>query len=222
MKSLLISIILISSATFLFAQDKTGNDFKKEAGDFYKAEDFANALTAFESALNLFKAEGKIDTTSTYNAGVCAYKTKNYQKALTYFDESLKLGYKLCTAYLFKANSLNKLEKFAEMEAIVNEGSAKCPDTKDKLNDILFGYYKKTGLTAYNNASKIQSGAAQLAKTNPDKSKAEVEKAKKEYTKALPTLEKAYSLDPGNADVKTALKATYEVLEMKDKAAKIK
>lgn len=222
MRSLFISIILIASFTSLFAQDKTGNDFKKDAGDFYKAEDFASALTAFESAIELFKAEGKTDTTSTYNAGVCAYKIKNYQKALDYFDESLKLGYKLCTSYLFKANSLNKLEKYAEMEATVNEGAAKCPDTKEKLNDILFGYYKKTGLTVYNNASKIQSGAAQLAKTNPEKSKTEIERAKKEYNKALPTLEKAYSLDPANSDVKTALKATYEVLEMKDKAAKIK
>ena len=49
-----------------------------------------------------------------------------------------------------------------------------------------------------------------------------VAKRKATFKNALPHLEKAYELDPNLKDIKPILKLTYEVLEMKDKAAKFK
>jgi tetratricopeptide (TPR) repeat protein len=48
-----------------------------------------------------------------------------------------------------------------------------------------------------------------------------IEKRKAIYQEALPYFEQSYKLDPTNNDTKTILKATYEVLGMKEKAAKL-
>ncbi len=48
-----------------------------------------------------------------------------------------------------------------------------------------------------------------------------VAKRKESFTKALPYFEKAYALEQSNVDYKTTLKATYEVIGMKDKADKL-
>ncbi len=49
-----------------------------------------------------------------------------------------------------------------------------------------------------------------------------VGKRKELFKKALPNFEKAYSLNPNDANTKSLLKMSYDILEMKDKAATIK
>lgn len=49
-----------------------------------------------------------------------------------------------------------------------------------------------------------------------------IEKRKELFKKALPNFEKAYSLNPNDANTKSLLKMSYDILEMKDKAATIK
>lgn len=49
-----------------------------------------------------------------------------------------------------------------------------------------------------------------------------LQKRNDEFKKALPSFEKAYSLNPTDANTKTLLKVTYETLGMKDKAAVVK
>ncbi|MFC4740188.1 tetratricopeptide repeat protein [Flavobacterium ponti] len=46
-------------------------------------------------------------------------------------------------------------------------------------------------------------------------------KRKNSFIRALPYFEKAYNLEPTNADYKNALKSTYNVLDMKEKADKL-
>ncbi len=48
-----------------------------------------------------------------------------------------------------------------------------------------------------------------------------IAKRKQIYTKALPHLEKAFEINPNLTDLKPILKLTYQVLEMKDKAANL-
>jgi tetratricopeptide (TPR) repeat protein len=206
----------------LTAQEKSANDYKLEAAEAYKANDFAKALTGFEKAIELYNQQEKIDTTLYYNAALSAFKLSQWDKAVSYFDHSIRLDYRTCNAYLYKGNALKKAEKFDQMEATLNEARGKCPDMKDKYNDILFNYYLKNGLDFYNKGSKIQSSANGLAKTDQNKYQAEIDKAKTEYRKALPHLEKAYSINPIDKNVTTALKASYEILEMKDQAARLK
>lgn len=201
------------------AQDKTAKDYKIEGADAFKAKDYQKGLNAFAQAIKMYEADGKIDTTLYFNAGVCALKIENYNNCIPYFDRSIELGYKTCVALLYKANALKKLEKNTELEQVCNQGMTTCSESAGKFNELLFQYYLKEGLDIFNNAAKMQADITPLAKTDAEKYKAEMEKVKAEFTKSLPMLEKANKLMPTDENCKKALKQAYELLEMKDKAA---
>ena len=105
MKRIFFVLVLIISVTTLFAQDKSAKDYKIEAAEAYKAKDYQTGLSSFEKAIQLYEADGKIDTTLYYNAAICAIKVKEYPKAVTYFDRSVDLDYKPCKSKLYKANA---------------------------------------------------------------------------------------------------------------------
>jgi len=220
MKKLLLISILMLGVTALFAQEeKTARDYKVEGADAYGAKDYAKGLSSFEKAIELYEAEGKIDTSLYYNAAICAIKVDDYEKSVKYFDRSVELDYKPCKARLYKANALLKMEDGDKIEQACNEGLEKCPKYKKKFNEILFTNYMKQGLDIFNGAAKMQADVTPLATSNPDKYKEEMVKVKAEFNKSLPYLEKAHNIDPADANAKKALKQAYEILEMKDKAA---
>jgi len=221
MKKILLVIVLIIGVTTTYAQEKSAKDYKIEAADAYKAKDYQKGLTSFEKSIQLYEAEGKIDTTLYYNAAICAIKVENYQKSVEYFNRSVELGYKACKSKLYKANAQKGMEDFNGMEATCNEGLSSCTKYKDKFNELLFQYYLKTGLDIFNNAAKMQADATPLAQSDPDKYTAEMEKVKAEFTSSLPMLEKANTIDPSDENCKKALKQAYELLDMKDKAASL-
>jgi len=221
MKKLFITIVLLGGITFIYAQEKSAKDYKIEGAEAYKAKDYQKGFASFEQAIKMYEAEGKIDTTLYFNAGVCALKIESYEKCITYFDRSAQLGYKACTALLYKANALKKMDNNVEMEKVCNYGVTNCKENADKFNELLFQYYLKSGLDIFNNAAKMQADITPLAKTDAEKYKSEMEKVKAEFTKSLPMLEKANKLIPTDENCKKALKQAYELLEMKDKAASL-
>ncbi len=219
MKRTVLAFVLIISVTALFAQDKSARDYKIEAAEAYKAKDYQTGLTSFEKAIQLYEADGKIDTTLYYNAAICAVKVKDYQKAVTYFDRSIDLEYKYCKSKLYKASAQKGMDDYAAMEATCTEGITSCPKYKKDFNDLLFQHYLSTGLEVFNNAAKMQADATPLAQSDPDAYKAEMEKVKAEFSNSLPMLEKAHAIDPADENCKKALKQAYELLDMQDKAA---
>lgn len=219
MKRILVVIVLIISVTTIYAQDKSAKDYKIEAADAYKAKDYQKGLASFEKAIQLYEADGKIDTTLYYNAAICAIKVKDYQKSVTYFDRSVELEYKACKSKLYKANAQKGMDDYAAMEATCNEGLQSCPKYKGKFNELLFQHYLKSGLDIFNNAAKMQADATPLAQSDPDGYKAEMEKVKAEFTRSLPLLEKANTIDPADENCKKALKQAYELLDMQAKAS---
>ena len=219
MKRIALGLVLIISVTTLFAQDKSAKDYKIEAAEAYKAKDYQTGLTSFEKAIQLYEADGKIDTTLYYNAAICAIKVKEYGKATGYFDRSVELGYKPCKSKLYKANAQKGLDDYAAMEATCNEGIQSCPKYKSDFNELLFQYYLMSGLEVFNNAAKMQADATPLAQSDPDAYKAEMEKVKAEFNRSLPMLEKAHGIEPGDENCNKALKQAYELLDMQAKAA---
>ncbi len=219
MKRIFFVLVLIISVTTLFAQDKSAKDYKIEAAEAYKAKDYQTGLSSFEKAIQLYEADGKIDTTLYYNAAICAIKVKEYPKAVTYFDRSVDLDYKPCKSKLYKANAQKGADDYAAMEATCNEGIQSCPKYKSKFNELLFQYYLMSGLEVFNNAAKMQADATPLAQSDPDAYKSEMEKVKAEFTRSLPMLEKANSIDPQDENCKKALMQAYELLDMQAKAA---
>ena len=219
MKKLLIGLVLIIGVTAIYAQDKSAKEYKIEAADAYKAKDYQTGLTSFEKSIQLYEAEGKIDTTLYFNAAICAIKVKDYQKSVSYFDRSVELGYKVCKSKLYKANAQKGMDDYAAMEATCNDGLQSCPKQKQKFNDMLFQYYLKSGLDVFNNAAKMQADATPLAQSDPDAYTAEMVKVKAEFSSSIPMLEKAYNINPADDNCKFALKQAYELLDMQAKAA---
>jgi tetratricopeptide (TPR) repeat protein len=221
MKKLLFAVVLVFGITSLNAQDKTAKDYKIEGADAYKAKDYKGGLAAFEKSIQLYEAEGKTDTTLYYNAAICAIKIDDYQKSVSFFDQSIALDYKACKSALYKANALDKLGQFEEMERVCNEGVTKCPKYKSKFNEIVFKHYLIAGLDIFNDAAQMQATATPLAQSNPDQYKADMEKVKARFTESLPLLEKAHEIDPGDESCKKALKQAYELLDMGAKASSL-
>ncbi|MBN2172936.1 MAG: hypothetical protein JW731_02310 [Bacteroidales bacterium] len=212
MKRVLVTVLLILGVSFVYAQDKTAKDYKIEGADAYKAKDYQKGLTSFEQAINLYEAEGKIDTSLYYNAGICAIKVDNFEKAVSYFNKSSELDYKVCNSELYKANALMKLENYGEMEKVATAGIAKCPKDKSKFNDLLFQYYLKSGLDIFNGAAKMQAEVTPLATSDPEKYKEEMVKVKDEFKKSLPYLEKAKAIEPKDENVNKAINQANEII----------
>ncbi|MFU8842233.1 MAG: hypothetical protein ACNA7V_00340 [Bacteroidales bacterium] len=217
-RALLIFVVLLSFGV-VQAQDKSARDFKIEGADAYKEKDYKKALYSFEKAIGLYEADGIIDTTLYYNVGLCAIRLEDHEKSVTYFNRSMDLGYRICQAQLYVANSLRRLDRNEEMKSLAQDGVKKCPDLAGKFNELLFQYYLVSGLEIFNNAAKMQADITPFASTDPDRYLAEMETVKSEFTRSLPLLESAYELDPNDENCKKALRQAYEILDMPSKAA---
>ncbi|MEZ5198156.1 MAG: hypothetical protein R2764_17735 [Bacteroidales bacterium] len=212
MKNLLVLLVLVFGITALNAQEKSAKDYKVEGAEAYNAKDYKTGLAAFESSIKLYEQEGNIDTTLYYNAAICAMKINDYEKSVTYFDRSIELDYKSCNAQLYKANALKKLNNYDTMIEVCESGITACPKYKSKFNELLFGYYLKSGLDIFNDAAKMQAEATPLATSDPAKYKTEMEKVKAEFNKSLPMLEKAKAINPDDENCNRAINQAKEII----------
>lgn len=212
MKNLLIVLAFVFGISSINAQDKSAKDYKVEGAEAYSAKDYKAGLAAFEKSIQLYEQEGNIDTTLYYNAAICALKTKDYEKSISYFDRSMELDYKSCKAQLYKANALKKLKNYDSMVEVCESGITACPKYKSKFNDLLFSYYLKSGLSVYNDAAKKQAEVTPLATSDPAKYKTEMAKVKEEFKKSLPMLEKAKAINANDDNCNKAIKSVNEIL----------
>jgi tetratricopeptide (TPR) repeat protein len=147
----------------------------------------------------------------------CAYQTKSFEKAIGYFDESIKLDYKKETAFLYKANSYKYLKKDDEYVKTLEDALTNFPDN-EKVKGMLAIVYLKEANVFYTSGAKILKdaaadvAAAKYKTTDPQYKDAE-SKAKEEFKKALPILEKALSFDPENATGKQLKAACEQMLK---------
>jgi len=147
------------------------------------------------------------DTSMIYNMGYLAYNLKDYNKALKYFDQAISMNYKKVNALIYKADSYKALKNDAENLKALEEALAIAPE-EPKVKSKLASYYIKSATSIYSKGSSIITKAnnditAGKLKTTDPAYIATEKKAKDEYTKALPLIEKALSYDPANA---TAIK----------------
>ena len=211
MKNVLL-LVLIFGVSLLNAQDKSAKDYKIEGAEAYKVKDYQKGLTSFEKSIQMYEADGKVDTSLYYNAAICALKVKDYDKSLQYFNRSINLNYKPCKSQLYKANAYKKKKDYATMETECNNGISSCPKYKSKFNDLLFGYYLKSGLDVFNAAAKMQADVTPLASTDPDKYVSEMEKVKAEFNKSIPMLEKASRIKPEDQNCSKALNQAKQII----------
>lgn len=191
--------------TGMAQEEKTAIDFKNEGNEALRSKDYAGALKLYETAVSKWGDEPK-DTALVYNMAVCAYQSKSFDKALKYFDESIKMEYKKETALLYKAYTYRNLKNDEEYVSTLEEALVVSPND-DKIKGMLAIVYMKEANVFYTNGAKIlKQAAADVAaakyKTTDEPYKEATEKAKDEFKKALPLVDKALSYDPDNATAK--------------------
>ncbi len=213
MKRLFLAIVLCFGIIVAFAQDeKTAVDFTNEGNEALRAKDYPKALQLYEQALSKWGDTPK-DTAMVYHMAVCAYQTKSFDKAIKYLDESIVLDYKKETAFLYKAN-IYKIQKNDEQYLKTLEEALVVSPNDEKIKGMLATVYLKEANVFYTSgATVLKNAAADVAaakyKTTDEPYKAAAEKAKDEFKKALPLVEKALVIDPENATGKQ-LKAACE------------
>ena len=199
------------SAGIIFAQ--TAVEFKNAGIEANKAKDYAKALENFEKAMAVWGSE-PADYAMITNSGICAFQLKDYDKAIKYFDQLIAGNYKPENAYGMKALVYKVQKKDEEYLKVLNEAMAKFPENP-KFKDDLSKYYQGAGVTQYNSGATIMKGAVDklnAKKYKDDKDpgyKAEVDKAKKEFSTAILSFTKALEFNPADEKSKT-LKATSE------------
>lgn len=213
MKRLFLAIVFCFGIVAGFAQDeKTAIDLTNDGNEALRAKDYPKALQLYEQALGKW-ADTPKDTAMVYNMAVCAYQTKSFDKAIKLLDESIALNYKKETALLYKANIYKVTKNDAEYEKTLEVALATSPDDA-KIKGMLATVYLKEANVFYTSGATILKEttadvAAKKYKTTDEPYKAATEKAKDEFKKALPLVEKALAIDPENATGKQ-LKAACE------------
>ncbi len=181
------------------AQEKSADDFKNEGNEFVRAKDFKSALASYEQAITLWG--DSLDAATVYAAADCARRTKQADKAQTFYQKSIELDYKADFATYYLSDILKDAGKDAEMEALLVSGLEKYTSgpAASAMKKTLVGYYLKQGLEPYNEAGKI---LATTATAKPEEYEAITAKANEKFAEARPFVEKALALDGANENAK--------------------
>lgn len=82
------SLLAILMTVFTFAVSAQGEDVKKSDAIMEESlQNYEKAAQLYEEAALAYEANGVLDTTCWYRAGVCNVKMKDYAKALTFFKK---------------------------------------------------------------------------------------------------------------------------------------
>jgi tetratricopeptide (TPR) repeat protein len=127
-------------------------------------------------------------------------------------------------AEIFKTYALvvNQNKDVEKTKSILIEARKMLPSDEDLLNTE-FAIYINEGYKMLEEDNRIVTSInANLEPKNKVTYESLLKERKEMFTKALPVLEKAYAIKPTDENAKSLIKITYEVLEMKEKADKIK
>lgn len=220
MKSIFFILVMCMSFVALNAQEaqnaqapqaaqpaeKSFAELKNEGNKAIGAKDYQSALNLYEQALVKLGNQPVADTSMIYNMGYCAYSVKNYEKALKYFDQSYAMGYKKVNSLLYKSDSYKALKNDDESLKALETAYSIAPDDA-KVKSKLASYYVKSANSFYSKGSSMilkannEITAGKLKTTDPKYLDVD-KKAKEEYNKALPLVQKALEYDPENATAK--------------------
>lgn len=180
--------------------------YTSEGNTAIKNKEFSKALDFYEKALAKIGDKPIVDTSMIYNMGYCAMSSKNYEKAHKYFDQVIDMNYKKVSAMVNKADIYRLTKNNAEsLKALEAAYSIKADDPK--VLSKLASYYVSEANSFYAKGSAIINKAngqitAGTLKTTDAAYIAAEQKAKDEFKKALPLIDKALGFDASNATAK--------------------
>ena len=109
MKRVVLLLVAVCLTAMSFAQDAA--DKINEANEAMKAKDYAKAFELYESAMGNL-GDVQVPDAINYNIGLAAYNSKNYEKAVSYFDKAIAANANAGKSYDYQARSYNKLKQY--------------------------------------------------------------------------------------------------------------
>ena len=124
--------------------DNIASRYLTEGMTAYTFGDLAGASVFFENAAETAALAplSKIDTTALYNAGFTAWMVQNYERAKTFFEKCLEVGYYHDggEVYAKLSDVYNKLGDKAQTVAILEKGFTQFPQSQSILIGLI-NYY---------------------------------------------------------------------------------
>lgn len=139
MKKLGLVIFAVCFTLLSFAQDAA--EKINQANEAMKGKDYAKAFALYEDAMN--NLEGvEVPEAINYNIGLAGYNSKNYKKAITYFDKAIAANVNVDKAQEYKGHCYNKLKDYPNAVASYEAAIAA---TSDDTKALVYN----TAITAY-------------------------------------------------------------------------
>ena len=189
----------------------------------YKAGQFKEAGEIYDLQVKLSDAVGEVDSSSIFNAGLCAERIGDMETASARYTKAANIQYKAPLIYALAANALRKAGKKAEAREMLLLGRSKYPNDKDILLELV-----NSDIEAGDNAAAEKSLADAIA-SDPNNKQLYLTIGTifielKQDEKAEEALNKALQLDPNYTDAQYQLGALLSgsAISMKQAASQLK
>lgn len=131
--------------TVLKYLDIEGRQFINEGITRYNAKDYAAALEAFETTIDITNIEQiqRVDSIAIYYAGACAEQTGDLEKAEKYYRQAIEIGYKAEQAYIRMERMYAAAGNDEKSIEILKEGRKAFPNNQTMVTDEVNVYLKQ-------------------------------------------------------------------------------
>lgn len=177
--------------------------FLYAANGFLQKRNYQSALDYFNKYLEKDK-EAEKDGKIAYTMGYCAMKLNSNDKALTYFQKAIDLGYKEDYSMFYIA-SIYKDTDEAKMKEVLIDALEKYPTSKvkSKLVALLTIPMLKEAAEPFNEANELAKVASS---SDPNEYLTNMAKAVTKFEEAMPLFKNVLKYDPNNDQAKEYLK----------------
>jgi len=120
------------------------NDFTNQAVEAFNDENYERALESFENILEIQNTDvikqdnpNAVDTVILFNAGLAAYNSEQYDKAIEYYSEAAEYGYNGARTYSLMANTYQLKNDTLGALNVLKEGFEKYPNDNGILTSMI-------------------------------------------------------------------------------------
>jgi tetratricopeptide (TPR) repeat protein len=176
--------------------------------DAYEKGNFEQAMAGFGGSALYADILGITDSNAYFNAGLCAYKSKDWKNTQEYFEKCIEIKHRIpdCSAYLSDAYTQQK--NYEEGEKFYKEALKNNPGNKD-LMIALINVYLPQGKK--DEAGKVLTDAIALDPENKELHYVvgTVYEGQENYEKAAESYKKVIEIDPEYTNAYLGLGAVY-------------
>ncbi len=175
------------------------------------------AETVLEEGISKFPA-AKSDFIK--KLGYLYFNSGKYDKAVTTLKSALEVEPNNETFLYLYGSSFDKLKKYDESAQAFEKVLEINPNNKKAITKLGLVYFKRTD-AKYKKEKKRYESMKSPSRVDYHNYTQKVASISKEFSKAVPLLEKAHQLSPSNKAIITCLSITYKRLKMKEKEAEM-